>query len=109
VLLNAARAQLGLPSTVYADIAAGAYLQHLAPDPRPMSIVRTEGGALVERYDDERTAAELDERRRAIERQAPESERAIEAAHQRTHEQALREQLQRELPPHLRPTTEDPA
>jgi hypothetical protein len=108
-LLDTARAQCGLLPTHEVDVRRGAALRTLAPDSRPMQMVRTEGGALVERYGDTGTTAELDERRRAVERQAREAERAIDAAHQFAHRQALDERLMRELPPHLRPPTKEAA
>jgi hypothetical protein len=108
-LLDTARERLGMPSTLEADIAAGAFLRTLAPDPRPMELHYSESGAIVERFGDERTTAELDERRRAVERQAREAERAAESAHVLAHQQALDERLARELPPHLKPLTEEAA
>jgi hypothetical protein len=102
-LLDSARERLGMSSTLDADIAAGAYLRTLAPDPRPMELHYSESGAIIERYGDEATTAELDERRRAVERQAREAERAAETAHVLAHQQALDERLVRELPPHLQP------
>lgn len=74
----------------------------LAPNRRTMTIVRTEGGALVERFEDEQVGVAEQERRLVAARQAREAERAPEAEAVHRHEQALREQLRRELPEHLR-------
>ena len=102
-MLDRARADCGLASTSEVDArrrAEGPHFVHI--DHRPTTLHVSEGGAIVERYADEEEIAALDERRRAAEREARESNRASDVAAHAEHERARREQLDRELPPHLR-------
>lgn len=101
-LLDEARAEVGLPSTADADSAAPVPLQTRAFDTRPLTLVRTEGGALVERFADDHLAVEADARRRAAESEARRAQRNVDLAGHEEAERLRREAFRAELPAHLR-------
>jgi hypothetical protein len=100
-VLDRARVACGRPTVSEERIRTGEALLKLAPNTRPMHL-EARGAALVEVWEDEELGLQSERQRLAAIRQTREAETRRELAELDAHERAHREQLDRELPEHLR-------